>query len=340
MTLLRLVLRLALTPGLALSAPALGSAQDASRVNIYRFVLGVDVPESPALIALDRTPTRVLRGSAPKPIAATATRIFSSGAGLTAIAVDVVPYYLAGGGARTLASYRSNSIAGRLKRVGTKTQLGIGSEWDGGGGAPVVSVGLRATFHDPHDPVLNSNLPESADSALRRAGSALPADDEERATDRGAELRPLFERARRTMRARHGIQISGGWGVAARAGGGVVSGDSLGTSRHVVWLSGQITLGPRVDLIGLGQLRVGSGDRGDSRLGAAVERKAGDADFRAELYYQSGAGQLNGGVSAELRALRHISIVGSVVTEHDAAPPDDRHLRAYLSLRWFVAEDS
>jgi hypothetical protein len=152
MTLLSLPSRVALTSGLVLFAPALASAQDASRVNVYRFVLGADVPESPALVALDRTPTRVLRGSAPKPIAATATRIFSSGAGLTAIAVDVVPYYLAGGGARTLASYRSNSIAGRLKRVGTKTQLGIGSAWDAGGGAPVVSVGPPSHVPRPSRP--------------------------------------------------------------------------------------------------------------------------------------------------------------------------------------------
>jgi len=28
-----------------------------------------------------------------------------------------------------------------------------------------------------------------------------------------------------------------------------------------------------------------------------------------------------------------------VVSEHDIGLPDDRQLRAYLSLRWFVAED-
>jgi len=327
----------ALALGLTLFAPLTASGQDSPRVNIYRFVLGVDVPESPALVALDRTPTRVLRGSAPKPMAATATRVFSGDAAATALAVDIVPYYLVGGGARTLASYRANSIAGRLKRVGTKTQLGIGSVWDAAGGAPLVSVAVRATFHDPHDPVLNSNLPERADSAL--AGGTMPADDEEQVTDRGVELRSLFDQAHRTMRARHGIQISGGWGAAARAGGGVVSGDSLGPAQHVVWLSGQITLSRRLDLIGLGQVRASRGERGNARLGAGIERKAGAADFRADLYYQSGVDQLNGGVSAELRALRHISIVGSVATEHDAGPPDDRQLRAYLALRWFVAED-
>jgi hypothetical protein len=323
---------------LPLAAPPGAGAQTSARVNIYRFVLGVDVPESPALIALDRTPTRVLRGSGPKPIAATATRIFSSGVGQNAIGVDIVPYYLVGGGARSLSSYRSNSIAGRLGRVGTKTQLGIGSLWDESGAA-LVSVGLRATFHDPHDPVLNSSLPEAVDSALRGAASPPLTDEDERVTDRGADLRPLFDRARRGMRARHGIQISGGWAVAARAGGGVLSGDSLGPARHVVWLSGQITLTPRLDLIGMGQLRAVRGARGSARLGAGIERKAHDADFRAELYYQSVVDQLNGGVSAELRPLRRISIVGSVASEHDVGLLDDRQLRAYLSLRWFTAED-
>jgi hypothetical protein len=74
-------------------------------------------------------------------------------------------------------------------------------------------------------------------------------------------------------------------------------------------------------------------------LGAALERKAGDADFRAELYYQTRSEQLNGGASAEIRALRRISVVGSVLTEAGAPPSESRQLRAYLSLRWFVAED-
>jgi hypothetical protein len=321
---------------LLLSAPA-GWAQSSARVNLYRFVLGVDIPESPALIALDRTPSRVLRGSAPKPIAATATRVFTEGTSLSAVAVDIVPYYLVGGGARNLSSYRSNSVAGRLARVGTKTQLGIGSVWDGAG-ATAVSIGLRATFHDPHDPVLNSNLPEAVDSALRQRGS-LPADGEERVTDRGADVKPIFDRARRTMRARHGIQISGGWALAARAGGAVVSGDSLGPARHVVWLSGQLTLGPRLDVLGLGQLRAANGERGEGRIGAAVERKAGDADFRAELYYQTRSEQINGGAAVEIRILRRGSIIGSVLTEAGAPPSEDRLLRAYLALRWFMAED-
>jgi len=323
---------------LLLATPVGAWAQTSPRVNIYRFILGIDIPESPALIALDRTPSRVLRGSGPKPVAATATRIFSSGVGQNAIGIDIVPYYLAGGGARSLSSYRSNSIAGRLGRVGTKTQLGIGSLWDESGAA-VVSVGLRATFHDPHDPVLNSNLPESVDSALRVAAGPPLADEDERVTDRGADLRPLFDRARRAMRARHGIQISGGWGIAARTGGDVVSGDSLGPARHVVWLSGQITLGPRLDLIGLGQVRAARRERGEGRLGAALERKAGEADFRAELYYQTRSEQLNGGASGEIRALPRISVVGSVLTEAGAPPSTSRLLRAYLSLRWFVAED-
>jgi hypothetical protein len=141
------------------------------------------------------------------------------------------------------------------------------------------------------------------------------------------------------MRARHGVQISGGWGVAARVGGGVVSGDSLGPARHVAWVSGQITLGPRLDLLGLAQIRAADGERGETRLGAAVERKAGEADLRAELYYQTRAEQLNGGAAIEVRVLRRASIIGSVLTEAGTLPAENRQLRAYLSLRWFVAED-
>jgi hypothetical protein len=340
MTALRRIAAPVLGGVLLLCAPAALSAQSPSRINIYRYVLGVDVPESPALIALDQTPSRVLRGSAPKPIAATASGVFDGDGVATAVAVDVVPYYLVGGGTRDLKGYRSNSVAGRLSRVGTKTQLGIGSEWPADGGGAVVSLGLRATFHDPHDPVLNSPLPEAVDSALRAAGAPLPADDEETVTDRGASLRPVFDRAARAMRARGGIQISGGYAVAARADGGLLEGDSLGPARHVVWLSGQITRGPRLDLLLMAQVRMAADQAGSSRFGAGLERKGHDADFRAELYYDTHADQVQGGVSTEVRALPRASLVASVLTVHDtSASVDARRLRAYLSLRWFMAED-
>ncbi len=78
------------------------AAQD-RRDNIYRYVLDIDVPESPGLVALDLLSTKVLRGSSPKP--STATIIYRAGdssRAVTGVSLDLVPYYLLGGGRRRL----------------------------------------------------------------------------------------------------------------------------------------------------------------------------------------------------------------------------------------------
>ena len=96
-------------------------------VDIYRFILGIDVPEPTALVALGSAPLHVLRGSAPKPLSATivASPLPASGRSVSA-GLDFSPYFMAGGGKRPLASYRSNTFAGRLLRVLTKTMVSIG----------------------------------------------------------------------------------------------------------------------------------------------------------------------------------------------------------------------
>ncbi|NOK12414.1 hypothetical protein [Corallococcus exercitus] len=55
----------------ALLASGAASARDGDNINLYRYVLDVDVPESPALVALEQAPLRVLLGAAPKPVMAT-----------------------------------------------------------------------------------------------------------------------------------------------------------------------------------------------------------------------------------------------------------------------------
>ncbi|MDP3766507.1 MAG: hypothetical protein Q8S13_00695 [Dehalococcoidia bacterium] len=138
------------------------AAQQAETTNIYRFIMGVGVPEPAAFVALGIAPSHALRGSAPKPV--TASVISSSGGGtrsVTGLAIDVAPYFLVGGGVRNLESFRSNSIAGRMKRVGTKTVVSFGAAGDpAGAGSRLVAIGVRATFHDPHDPALSTDLPE------------------------------------------------------------------------------------------------------------------------------------------------------------------------------------
>jgi hypothetical protein len=313
-------------------------AQAPGRINVYRYILDIDVPEPVALIALDRAPAHVLRASAPKPLAATIGSAHDSGgATTTLVAVDLSPYFLAGGGIRDLESYRSMTVWGRLRRVITKTTLSLGAAWDPADpGAPQVGLALRATFHDPHDPIPpRGGLVERVDSALAAQG-IRPEDDEEDVAAGGADLRSLYLESAREMRARCCLQIAGGWGLAGRLGGAAFAGDSLAEVRHTLFVTTQYTFARRFDLLSTAQLW-NLGDEDHLRLGAALMRKTSAVDLTAELYFDSADDRLHPGVWLEGRLLPRVRAAASLGTDTDAAGGPTR-LRVRTMFRWYMAQ--
>ena len=311
-------------------------------VNIYRFVLGVDVPESPSLVALGMAPTHVLRASAPKPLAVSVFQTFPSGARATpGVAVDVAPYFLAGGGSRTLASYRSMTLGGRLARVLTKTLVSVGAARDPADpAAAFVGLGVRSTLHDPHD-VVSLSLPEEVAAELAQAGVPLPRSTEEDLGDLGSSLAAPFARAKRAIRTpTANPQISAGWGVAAHLRGGVFDGDSIETARHCLWVGAEFTPGRRFDLLTTVEVR--NAFRSDDYwwLGAGLERKTTAMGFTAELYYDTGARRFHPGVAVDIRTSSHVGVIGSVTTQSAAlAARTQRRLELHLLAHWFYASD-
>ncbi|HEV8149856.1 MAG TPA: hypothetical protein VGP61_06685 [Gemmatimonadales bacterium] len=103
------------------------------------------------------------------------------------------------------------SVAGRLKRVVTKTALSIAAFADPDApGALLAGVGIRTTFHDPHDPIGTTRLPEEVDSALAAHRAGLTSSAEEETEDRGADVTALYAAARRTVRQTGDVQVSAG----------------------------------------------------------------------------------------------------------------------------------
>ncbi|MGH2348609.1 MAG: hypothetical protein ACRDFT_03980 [bacterium] len=318
-------------------------AQGVPPINLYRFILGVDVPESPAFVAMGVAPTHVLKGSAPKPITASLLDALPSSSRSTpGVSLDVTPYFLVGGGVRDLARYRSGSIAGRLTRVLTKTLLSVGAAGlPDDPGSPLVGFAVRSTLHDPHDPVLNSRLPEEIAAELAREDVPAAHPTEEDVTDRGVDLSAVYARARSAMRARSGdAQVSGGWGMMARARGGVLDDDSLGGMRHTLWLSAQYTFGRRFDILATVQLRNAFHATDRLWVGAALLRKTTMADVHAELYYDTQSGDLHPGLAVDARASAHLGIVASLSAQPDApALVGTRRLQFRALVRWFAASD-
>lgn len=321
-------------------SPGTGHAEEAEPINIYRFVFGTDVPESPAIVTMGDIHSNVLKGSAPKPITLT-TLISTNGPVSRVIGIDCVPYFLAGGGIRNLKSYRSNSIAGRLTRVLTKTSLSVASGGEfGGGGHSRLGLAIRATFHDPHDPFIGTALPESIEAQLTRAGVQQNVTRwDEDITDRGVNLDSAFASVSRFKRARTGMQVSGGFGQSLSAEGGIVSSDSLKTIENVYWLTSQITFGPRFDALITGQLRNGPDSDSAFRLGCGLLRKTNLADLTASVAYDFESRHLLGDVQVEIRALRTLHVVASVGTVPASQDHELTMISAWTGFRWFFAHD-
>ena len=320
---------------LASALASVVAAQDTAVINAYRFVLGIDVPESPALVAIGAAPTHVLRASAPKPLNFSVSDVFTTGDDQTpGVSIDVAPYFLAGGGARTLVSYRSMSLGGRLMRVLTKTIFSMGAVRDPADPKSLLAgLGVRATFHDPHDP-LSTTLPEDVSAALAGAGEDIPT---------SVDVTRAFATTRRALRRPSANpQISGGWGMAARLRGGVLEGDSTDAARHCLWLGAQFTPGRRFDVLTMAQVR--DAFRGGRYwwLGAGLERKTGAADFLAELYYDTRVHRLHPGVALDARASAHVGVVASLTTQSETVAPaaaGPRRLAFHALARWFYSSD-
>lgn len=327
--------------GIVFIPAPVSAMQNRSPINVYRFVIGMDVPESPAFVAAEIGQSAILLGSAPKPLA---VNILISnpvrGETSPAASLDFAPYYLLGGGQRRLESYRSLSLAGRLMRVLTKTIFSIGMV-PRGGSTTTLAIGARSTLHDPHDPITATSLPERTSQALSRAGISPPDRSAETITDLGVDLDTIYADARRRVRARSGdAQVSAGWGASTRAKGGVFDRDSLGPMRHAFWLSAQYTVGARYDVLATFQLR--NAFRVDDRLwiGAALQRKTGTADLQAGLFYDTVSKSLHPTIQLDTRLASQLGVRTTLRTS--AAEPaytGPRTLRFSILLRWFKASD-
>ena len=318
------------------------AAQDAGRVNLYRFILGVDVPASPAFVPLGVGP-QVLRGSAPKPLEASA--FAGAGAASYGVAVSAAPYFLAGGGQQTLADYRASTVTGRLLRVLTKTIVSVGAARAADDPDDlVVGLAVRSTFHDPHDPVLKSSLAEDVAAALREAGVPPLDPAEEDVTRHGVDLAPLFARARRAMRGRVAggdPQVSGGWGMAGRLRDGAWDRDRLGTLHHAFWLSAQVTLGRRFDVLATAQLRDAFEDARYGLVGAALLRKTAVLDLVAEVAYDTDRRALYPGLALSGRVLPTVGLTAALTTHTapELARAGPRPIAVRVTAQWFYASD-
>lgn len=321
--------------------PSRAAAQQERWINFYRYVLDIEVPESPALVALDLAPTHAFRATSPKPIGADLlVELDEDGEALPVVAVQVSPYFLAGGGIRPLEAWRSGSLAGRLMRVLAKSVISVGGARDPlGTGGLRTAVALRSTLHDTHDPIGNTRLPERMQAALARLEGGAPPLRVEDVEGRSAEIRGLLADAGRRMRARRDWLLSAGMGVAGTLRSGAIEEDSIGSVDWTLWVNWQYTLGERFDFLTTARaLRLFDSER-DLRVAAGLQRKTRAADFLAEVFFDTTDDRVHGGLAAEAHLARRLGAVVSLSTE--PSEPEGRltrQLRVRALFRWYVAQ--
>lgn len=310
-----------------------------------KFVLDYDVPESPGFIALGVTPANITRGGAAKPVVASLLSDVGRGKKLASgVAVDFAPYFVYYGRLRDINEYRHN----RLKRWLANTLISIATVQDETDSNSLrFGVGTRITLFDNHDLLQDSALGADIDRALSAAAQAGEVGpDRVGAPIRVAALSEVYQRVRERVRTSKGGALSVGWGIAGLVRGAIVARDSLGRTRHRVWLSYRQTFSSGIDALGSAQWQQNDSATSNLRAGAALRVNSADASFAAELYYDTkpagvGGSKLGAGANVEWRFTRGVGLIVSLSTAPTLVGADVvSRLKVRTSLRWGMHGDS
>jgi hypothetical protein len=311
---------------------------------LYKFSTDYDVPESPGFATLGVTPSKVLRGSAAKPVVTSLLgQVTSHGRLKGGVAIDVTPYFLYGGKVNDAEAYRANTV----RRTLANTQLSFATVQDPlDTGSVSFGVGLRMVFVDAHDVLMHPGLLKRVDAALTSCSVVRPVTaDEASAPGSGVGQQHVCAGlADSVQSAKDAALLFSGWSAAAGAGVGgllhssVVSSDSLGDRRARVWLSGGYSWGMHQEVLMMAQLQDSATVDWSARVGFGARAKFTAAEFGLELSYDGRSREFQPGGAGEWRVVPGVWLVGALTTEavttNGVTVPK---FRLRTALRWNLA---
>ncbi|HET7228473.1 MAG TPA: hypothetical protein VFJ16_00590 [Longimicrobium sp.] len=313
--------------------------QPAGGIPAYKLVLDYDVPESPAFVALDVSPEKVLTGSAAKPVAINfLSQVAAGGKVQAGLALDFSPYFLAGGRFENINEYRSN----RLKRLLANTNVSFATVQDPTDSASLrFGAGVRLTLFDDHDPLQNAEVTQAVENLLVPQGPLGPRPRNGPVITKSVPIKGLAEAyaaAVDEVRRKPGRALAVGWGVAGTLRNAVLSADSVTRTRHSFWGGYRETFRGSVEF--LGAVLVGGAAGGDQeyRLGGALRVTGERMRLTGEAVYESSTGQIHPGGVAEFNVLPQISAVASLGSEPSDDGADVGKLRFRTMLRWNMSQ--
>ena len=323
------------------AAKSVTSSSTSATEPLYKFSTDYDVPESPGFATLGVTPSKVLRGSAAKPVVTSLlAQVTSGGRVKGGVAIDVAPYFLYGGKVGSAESYRRDP----LRRALANTQISFATVQDQHDTASVsFGVGLRMVFADAHDVLGHAGLLDRVDAALSACSAVRPVTANE-ATAPGSGVgkeHACAGLADSVQSAKDAALLFSGWSLAAGVGlggflhGSVVTNDSLGDRRGRLWLSSGYSWGKHQEVLMIAQLQDSSTVDWSARVGVGARAKFTDATFGLELSYDGRSHELQPGGAGEWRVVPGVWLVAGLTTEatttNGATLPK---LRLRTSLRW------
>ena len=308
---------------------------------LYKFSTDFDVPESPGFATLGVTPSKVLRGSAGKPVVTSLLgQVTSQGKLKGGVAIDVAPYFLYGGKVNNAEAYRANA----LRRTLVNTQFSFATIQDPQDtGSVSFGLGLRMVFVDAHDVLMHPGLLKRVDAALTSCSVVRPVTaDEASAPGSGVgKEHACAGLADSVQSAKDAALLFSGWSIAAGAGlggflhSGVVSSDSLGDRRARIWLSTGYSWGKHQEVLMLAQLQDSTTVDWSARVGLGARAKFNDAEFALELSYDGRSREFQPGGVGEWRVFPGVWLVGGLTTEAVATSGVTvPKFRLRTALRW------
>ena len=316
--------------------------QGAAPTQAAKFFLDYDVPESPAFALLGATPTNVLRAGAAKPaVISLANNLARSGRLATGISIDVAPYAYFGR-FRNVDVYKRSA----LKRFFANALISLATiQSPNDTNATAFAIGARATLHDDHDLLANSDLQHAVGQLLVpttiecekvpgtnicQAGSASRVVE--------VDVTPAYAAARDSVMHVKGWSASVGGALGGTLGGGVPRGDSLTQRTSHAWLAATRYLGVGHALLGIAEWVRDTSRANRLRTGVAYRMQSATSSIAAELAYDTGAGGVLPGVNAEMRILNRVTLIAALLTDVPGSAADSKRLRFKTGVRWSATE--
>lgn len=210
---------------------------------LNQFSLDFNVPQSPGLFIIGKSPTQVISGAKATPMAVNfVTGLLETGKLDPGVAIDFAPFMLFRG-TFTRSKYIEGPTSINFLRAAVNSQLSIATAQSTSNNQDMVfGIGYRTTLIDTRDVVMNNKAYEIINNALGNASDFDVDDDWDigGATISNENIIGLQEavaKAKKSLSTETGGAFSVGYAYSANLQSGILNEDSIFNEINKAWAS-------------------------------------------------------------------------------------------------------